>query len=71
MNRDGCILFIWRVLLIQCFYFSADHLPLEREVGILPLNLGTTVVLFDFFCCLHSLYKLFGVWDYVLGKNAS
>lgn len=46
---------IWSVLLIQCFYFSADHLPLEREVGILPLNSGTIVVLtlFSVTCILY------------------
>lgn len=66
MNRDGCVgfcffFFIWSVLLIQCFYFSADHLLLEREVGILPLNSGTIVVL-TLFCYLHSLYSCLGLW---------
>lgn len=29
-------------------------------MGILPLNSGTTVVLFDSFCYLHPIYKFLG-----------
>ena len=29
-------------------------------MGILPLNSGTIVVLFDSFCYLHSIYKFLG-----------
>lgn len=64
MNRDGCT-FIWRVLLIQCFYFSADHLPLERSGH--PSFKFRNHYCFIWLCYLHPLYKLFWLWDSVFG----
>lgn len=59
---------IWSVLLIQCFYFSADHLPLEREKwASLPLNSGTTVVLTFSVTCIPYI-NCFG-FGIVLGEK--
>lgn len=60
--------------MIQCFYFSADHLPLEREKwASLPLNSGTIVVLTFSVTCIPYI-NCFGfgiVWGEKIFQLAS
>lgn len=57
MNRDGCIFFSLVCSTDTMFlFFSWPSASWEREVGILPLNSGTTIVLFDSFSVTCNPY---------------